>query len=113
MRLAMHRRGFLGVLAAAAMGGAAATRLARADATMHTPLTRMFPRHDWVPNNPRLPVLLYRRALAPQGADPAAALEALFDRNDWPPARRYTVYPFHHYRSIAHEVLGFARGHAA
>jgi uncharacterized protein YjlB len=63
-----------------------------------------------VPNHPRWPLLLYPQAVPIQGADPAAAFEALFARNRWPAAWRNGVYPFHHYHSDGHEALGVYSG---
>ena len=63
-----------------------------------------------MPNN-TLPVLIYRNAL-PATGDLANTMERLFTANGWPPQWRNGVYSFHHYHSTAHEVLGFAGGHA-
>lgn len=68
-------------------------------------------RNGWMPNNEHFPILLYRGALS-AGNDPASRLEAIFEKNGWPPQWRNGVYDFHHYHSTAHEVLGFATGSA-
>lgn len=75
-----------------------------------TPQTQYFIAHDWVPNHPRLPVLIYSR-VEPEG-NSAGALERRFADNGWPPAWRDGVFDYHHYHSTAHEVLGIAAGTA-
>jgi len=64
-----------------------------------------------VPNNP-LPLIVYPAAVDPGGGDPALAFEALFRRHGWGGGWRNGIYPFHHYHSTAHEVLGIAAGSA-
>ena len=64
-----------------------------------------------VPNNPRLPLVVYRGVLE-TGAGAAAACEALFDANGWRGGWRGGVYPYHHYHSTAHEALGIVAGWA-
>ena len=63
-----------------------------------------------IPNHPRWPLLVYPGAVPIGGADPAAAFEALFGRNRWPAAWRNGVFPFHHFHSNGHEVLGIYSG---
>jgi mannose-6-phosphate isomerase-like protein (cupin superfamily) len=61
-----------------------------------------------IPNNPRLPVLLHRGAVA-AGAPEAA--EALLRRHGWRPAWRGGIHGWHHYHSNAHEALAVVAGH--
>jgi uncharacterized protein YjlB len=96
--------------------------------------------HEWIPNHPSLPVVLYRNALMPTYAEATACgfdvgrrLSApdprtvrsvdsrwtpvtcplwMFQNHGWPPQWRNGVYDYHHYHSTAHEVLGFASGSA-
>lgn len=64
------------------------------------------------PNNPALPVLVYRRAFAVKGGDLAARIEATFTKHGWRGCWRDAVYDFDHYHSNAHEVLGCYEGSA-
>jgi uncharacterized protein YjlB len=98
----MNRRKFSAILAAASFGKAAFAKGSDVEVLQLS-------RNGWMPNNERLPVLLYRAVFAP--GDPGK-IEAAFARNQWPPQWRNGVYDFHHYHSTAHEVLGFAAGSA-
>ncbi len=65
-----------------------------------------------IPNNPRLPVLIYKGAFSPNAADMAADMEKTFAENGWPPQWRDGINDFHHYHCEGHEVLGIAGGSA-
>jgi uncharacterized protein YjlB len=65
------------------------------------------------PNNPRLPLVVYRAALDLVGApDPAAPFERVFAKHGWGDGWRNGIYPFLHFHTATHEVLGIARGRA-
>ena len=104
------RRDFtkLAVLAMFASGGPLMPSSHAADRVQ----TLLLQRNDWVPNNPRLPVLIYPKAIATEGSDPAALFEKTFQANGWPPQWRYGVFNYHHYHTEGHEVLGVASGQA-
>jgi uncharacterized protein YjlB len=63
------------------------------------------------PNNPELPLILYRTPVRRRrGLDPAAVFEELFASNGWTRAWRDGMYDFIHFHTCTHEVLGIARG---
>jgi uncharacterized protein YjlB len=66
-----------------------------------------------VPNNPRLPFLVYRNAIDLSGTpNPEEVIEATFKENGWGEMWRNGIYPYVHYHSMIHEALGIARGRA-
>jgi uncharacterized protein YjlB len=65
-----------------------------------------------IPNNPNLPLILYQSALGFADNDPATVCEEVFAAHGWGDAWRNGIYPFPHYHSTAHEVLGIAKGQA-
>ena len=103
----LPRRHFIATCLLAGMAGKAFSKTTSMNAEMKPPRSIVFPDAGDIPNS-RLPLLVYAGA-APADAD---AIEALFRRNGWQPAWRYGVYPFPHYHSTAHEVLGVYRGSA-
>ena len=64
-----------------------------------------------IPNS-KYPLLLYRNAFSARGDAGASWLEQHFAANDWTNSWRNGVYPFHHYHSTSHEVLGIYNGSA-
>ena len=57
------------------------------------------------PNSP-LPLLVHRAALTPD----AAVMVRAFAKQGWSNAWRNGIFGYHHFHSIAHEVLGIAAG---
>ena len=64
------------------------------------------------PNNPRLPVMLYKQAVILPEEDPAALFESLFAANGWGDGWRNGIFPYHHFHCTAHEALGIFSGSA-
>lgn len=63
----------------------------------------------WMPNNPALPVLIYRGVVPPGDPD---RIEATLREHGWRPDWRDGVYDYHHYHSTAHEALACIGGWA-
>jgi uncharacterized protein YjlB len=76
------------------------------------PTAHKFADDGSIPNNPALPFLVYGGALELPREDPAGACETVFARNGWGGSWRDGIYPFPHYHSTAHEVLGICCGEA-
>jgi hypothetical protein len=72
------------------------------------PETHFFEDDGAIPNSP-LPVLIYHGV---EAANDAGTCEELFDSNGWVPDWRDGIFTFHHFHSIAHEVLGVVAGTA-
>src|SRR5580765_520165 len=58
-----------------------------------------------IPNNQKLPLLIYKGSLRLPEEEPAEAIEQLLQKNRWGASWRNGIYTYHHYHSTAHEVL--------
>ena len=77
------------------------------------PLAMTFADDGIVPNNPKFPVIFYRRVIRLNHKyDAGTVLDTLFEANGWGRSWRDTVYDFVHYHSQVYEVIGVARGSA-
>jgi uncharacterized protein YjlB len=72
---------------------------------------RRFEDDNRIPNNPRLPLVVYRLALA-LSDHLASDFEKRFSANGWINSWRDGIFDFHHFHSNTHEVLGVTRGEA-
>ena len=62
------------------------------------------------PNNNTLPVLFYKSILTLPKIFPAWGIKNLFKSNGWSNSWKDSIYDYHHYHSITHEVLGVYKG---
>jgi len=77
------------------------------------PSTYAFADDGRIPNNPTLPLILYRGSVDLSGSpDPEKLIEKTFADNGWGHMWRNGIYPYVHYHSMIHEALGIARGRA-
>lgn len=66
-----------------------------------------------IPNNERLPLVVYRSAIsAAPGPEAEQTFKELFARHGWGGTWVDGIYPFHHYHARSHEILGIAAGSA-
>ena len=70
--------------------------------------THFFKDDGLIPNNPNLPVILYKQAVE----NPESTMESLFNKNQWLNSWTNGVFDYHHYHSNSHEVLGVIKGEA-
>jgi uncharacterized protein YjlB len=75
------------------------------------PQTFVFADDGVIPNS-RHPLLLYQCVLEVKDEDPASRAEEIFAANRWSNSWVNGIYPFHHYHSTSHEVLGIFCGSA-
>jgi len=77
------------------------------------PITYRFSDDGRIPNNRDLPLVLYRGGIDLSGSpDPETVIERTFAANGWGNMWRNGIYPYVHYHSMIHEVMGIARGRA-
>jgi uncharacterized protein YjlB len=73
---------------------------------------KLFFKDDGEIPNSRFPLLIYRNAFPYRNREGAVWLERRFSENNWTNSWRNGIYPFHHYHSTSHEVLGVYSGNA-
>jgi uncharacterized protein YjlB len=78
-----------------------------------SPITHTFADDGSIPNNPTLPLILYRGGIDLTGSpNPENVIEKAFAANGWGNMWRNGIFPYPHYHSMIHEAMGVARGRA-
>lgn len=67
--------------------------------------------HSNIPNNPQLPLLLYRQVFS-GNSNLEDQFKEVFAQHNWRGRWTNGVFDYHHYHSKSHEVLGVAAGSA-
>jgi uncharacterized protein YjlB len=106
----MQRKKFLSFIGLSFIS-AKATAFANTQSSRPEPEAFLFKDDGKIPNS-KFPLLVYRNAFETHGTDGAAWLEQKFAANNWTNSWRNGIYPFHHYHSTSHEVLGVYSGSA-
>jgi uncharacterized protein YjlB len=84
-----------------------------AAAKRNAAITHKFVDDGRIPNNPALPLVLYRGGIDLAGSpDPEELIETQFADNGWGHMWRNGIYHYPHYHSMIHEAMGIARGRA-
>src|SRR5258707_2756387 len=102
----MQRKKFLSFLGLSFLSATIPTDM---NAQSPMPEKLLFKDDGKIPNS-KFPLLVYRNAFDARGTDGAAWLEQKFAANNWTNSWRNGIYPFHHYHSTSHEVLGIYSG---
>ena len=77
------------------------------------PLTYMFADDGIIPNNPALPLVLYKGGIDLSGSpDPEKVIEKTFAANGWRDMWCNGIFRYVQYHSTIHEAMGVARGRA-
>lgn len=66
----------------------------------------------FIPNNPTLPMLVYKDTVVNLREIDPDSIEEILNRNTWGNGWRDGIYDFHHYHSTAHECLFVYSGRA-
>lgn len=106
----MKRKAFLHVSAYMAGSFLVQHRLSANSLSVQTK-TFYFKDDSVIPNS-KYPLVIYQQAFDAKGNKGADWLEDTFAANNWTNSWRWGVYPFHHYHSNTHEVLGVFKGNA-
>src|SRR5687768_15047118 len=72
---------------------------------------RLSPSAD-APNNPALPVLVYRGVLGRQASEKERLFQQHFAGSGWRGVWKSGIYDYNHFHPDAHEALGIASGSA-